>query len=241
MTKPLAGRIAVVTGASRGIGAATALALAETGAHVMAVARTPDSLDSLNRTIKRSGGQATPVVLDMQDIDGLTRLAAQIETSFQKLDVLVANAGLLGTARPVTQVDTASWNDLIAVNLTANWHLIRLMDPLLQRSEAGRAVFVTSGLANRTVQGVGVYAATKAALNVLVRYYAAEQDARSPLRVNLFSPGATRTELYTTAFPATDPATLPTPGEVAAQIVALCLPSVTQNGRIYDFKTRQWL
>ena len=241
MSQPLAGRIALVTGASRGIGAAAAIQLAQAGAHVVAVARTRETLRALEETIRRNGGQSTVFALDMKDTAGLARLAAQIDSTFQRLDIMVANAGLLGAATPVTEVDEATWNDLFAVNLAANWHLIRLFDPLLKRSDAGRAVFITSGLARRRVPGVGVYAATKAALNALVRIYATEQSAHGALRINLFSPGATRTELYTAAFPATDPTTLPTPEEVAVKLVELCLPSVTQTGGLYDFRTAQWL
>lgn len=240
-SSPLAGRVALVTGASRGIGAAAAVRLAQAGAHVVAVARSREALHAVDEAIRGTGGEATLVALDMTDTAGLARLAAEIGQSFQRLDILVANAGLLGRATPVTAVAEADWDELFAVNLAANWRLIRLFDPLLKRSDAGRAVFVTSGLARRAVPGVGVYAATKAALDALVRTYAAEQSAHGALRVNLFSPGATRTGLYTTAFPATDPATLPTPDEVAVKLVDLCLPSVTQTGGLYDFRSARWL
>src|ERR1700687_1425296 len=147
MPGPLADRIALVTGASRGIGAAVALQLAAAGAHVVAVARTVGGLEELDDKIKAAGGSATLVPLDMKDSDGLARLALALNERYGRLDVLIGNAGILATASPLDHIEPKMWDNIMAINVTANWQLIRLFDPLLKLSDAGRAVFVTSGLA----------------------------------------------------------------------------------------------
>ena len=235
MSKPLADRVALVTGASRGIGAEAALALARQGAHIVAVARTVGGLEELDDRIKAAGGTATLVPLDMKDSAGLARLAPALMERHGRLDVLVGNAGILRTPTPLGHIDPKDWDDVIAVNVTANWHLIHALDPLLKRSDAGRAVFMTSGLAWMGRAYFGPYAVSKAALDVLVRTYAAE-CANSSVRANLFSPGQTRTRMMGVAFPGVDPQTLPPADEVAQAIVPLCLPSCTENGRLYDFR-----
>jgi NAD(P)-dependent dehydrogenase (short-subunit alcohol dehydrogenase family) len=235
MSKPLADRVALVTGASRGIGAEAALALAQEGAHIVAVARTVGGLEELDDRIKAAGGTATLVPLDMKDSAGLARLAPALMERHGRLDVLVGNAGILRTPTPLGHIDPKDWDDVIAVNVTANWHLIHALDPLLKRSDAGRAVFMTSGLAWMGRAYFGPYAVSKAALDVLVRTYAAE-CANSSVRANLFSPGQTRTRMMGVAFPGVDPQTLPPAEEVAQAIVPLCLPSCTENGRLYDFR-----
>ena len=235
MSKPLADRIALVTGASRGIGAALAVHLAEAGAHVVAVARTVGGLEELDDKIKAAGSTATLVPLDMKDSDGIARLALAINERYQRLDVLVGNAGILGTLSPLGHVEPQAWDNIFAVNVTANWQLIRTMDPLLKRSSAGRAVFITSGLSWMAQAYTGPYGATKAALDALARTYAAECTS-SNVRVNLFGPGPTRTRMYASGWPGVDPETLPTAEEVAKTIVPLCLPTCTETGRLYDFR-----
>ena len=240
MSKPLSDRIALVTGASRGIGAALALQLAQAGCHVVAVARTVGGLEELDDKIKAAGGSATLVPLDVKDSDSIARLALALNERYGHLDVLIGNAGILGTPTPLDHIEKKTWEDVMAVNVTANWQLIRLLDPLLKRSDAGRAVFVTSGLAAAARAYFGTYAVSKAALEVLVRTYAAE-CATTQVRANLFSPGQTRTRMMAVAFPGVDPETLPTPGEVAKAIVPLCLPSCTETGKLYDFRQAKFL
>jgi len=240
MTKPLSDRIALVTGASRGIGAALALELAQAGAHVVAVARTVGGLEELDDRIKAAGGSATLVPLDMKDSEGVARLALALDERYGRLDVLVGNAGLLTTPSPVGHIEPKQWDDVMAVNVTANWQLIRTCDALLKASTAGRAVFVTSAVAYFARPYFALYAASKAALDALVRTYAAE-CASTNVRVNLFSPGQTRTRMMATAFPGLDPQTLRPPEEVVKAIVPLCLPDCTQNGQIYDFRASKFL
>jgi NAD(P)-dependent dehydrogenase (short-subunit alcohol dehydrogenase family) len=237
---PLSDRIALVTGASRGIGAAIAFELAQSGAHVVAVARTVGGLEALDDKIKAAGGSATLVPLDVKDRDGIARLALALNDRYRQLDVLVGNAGVLGPLSPLPHVETKDWDTLLAVNVTANWQLIRCMDPLLQRSQAGRAVFLTSSVAYSGRAYWGPYAASKTALDALVRTYAAE-NATTKVRANLFSPGPVRTRMYLSAFPGADPATLPTPEKIAKAILPLCLPDCSENGRIYDFRAEKFL
>ncbi len=240
MSKPLADRIALVTGASRGIGAALALHLAKAGAHIVAVARTVGGLEELDDAIKAAGSSATLVPLDMKDSDGIARLALALNERYQRLDVLIGNAGILGPLSPLGHVEPKDWDNLMAVNVTANWQLIRTMDPLLKRSAAGRAVFVTSGVAHKARAYWGPYAASKSALEAMVCSYASE-CATTNVKANLFAPGPTRTRMYLSAFPGVDPKTLPTPEEVAASAVPLCLPACNENGKLYDFRAGKFL
>jgi NAD(P)-dependent dehydrogenase (short-subunit alcohol dehydrogenase family) len=236
MSKPLADRVALVTGASRGIGAATALALAKAGAHVVAIARTVGGLEELDDAIRAAGSSATLVPLDLKDYDGIDRLALALNERYRKLDVLVGNAGILGPLSPLGHIEPKAWDEIIAVNVTANWRLIRALEVLLKASDAGRAVFMTSGAASSAKAYWGAYAASKAALNVLARTYAAE-TVNTRVRVNLFNPGATRTRMRAAAMPGEDPTTLPTVEQVAEKIVALCLPEFQDSGKLYDFRT----
>ena len=237
---PLTDRIALVTGASRGIGYATALKLARAGAHVVAVARTVGGLEELDDAVRKAGSSATLVPLDMRDYDGFYRLASALNERYQRLDVLVGNAAVGGQRSPLDHVVPAAWDEAMAVNVTANWHLIRAMDALLKRSAAGRAVFITSGAATHTRAYSGAYSVSKAALNVLARTYAAETDA-TVLRVNLFNPGPTRTRMRAQVMPGEDPMTLPTPEDVAEKILSLCLPSCCETGKLYDFPAGKFL
>ncbi|MBV9557350.1 MAG: SDR family NAD(P)-dependent oxidoreductase [Pseudolabrys sp.] len=240
MSKPLADRIALVTGASRGIGASVALELAKAGAHIVAVARTVGGLEELDDRIKAAGGSATLVPLDVKDSDGFVRLAAALNERYKRLDVLIGNAGILATPSPVGHIEPKKWDETLAVNVTANWHLIRAFDPLLQASEAGRAVFVTSTLASVGRPYFAAYASSKAALDTLVRTYANE-CANTKVRVNLFNPGQTRTRMMKSAFPGVDPETLPPPDDVAKAIIPLCLPDFNENGKVYDNRSGKLL
>jgi NAD(P)-dependent dehydrogenase (short-subunit alcohol dehydrogenase family) len=240
MSQPLTDRIALVTGASRGIGAALALQLAQAGAHVVAVARTVGGLEELDDQIKAAGGSATLVPLDIKDMDGIARLALALHDRYGRLDVLVGNAGVLGPLSPLGHVEPKDWNNILAVNITANWQLIRTMDPLLKAAPAGRAVFISSALSWLGRAYTGPYAASKAALNALVQVYAAE-TATTNVKVNAFNPGPTRTKMYASGWPGVDPETLPAPEEVVKALMPLCLPSFTESGKIYDYRPAKLL
>ncbi len=240
MSPPLADRVALVTGASRGIGYATALALAKAGAHIVALARTVGGLEELDDAIKSAGGSATLVPLDLKDYAGIDRLGLALRGRFGRLDVLVGNAGILGPLSPLGHVDVKTWDEVMAVNVTANWRLICAMDPLLRLSEAGRAVFVSSGVAALALAYWGPYAVSKAALETLARTYAAE-TATTNVRINLFTPGPIRTRIRAQAFPGEDPMTLETPDKVADSIVRLCLPSMQESGKLYAYQDGRFL
>ena len=231
MTGRLADRIALVTGASRGIGRAVALELAREGAHVVAVARTTGALEELDDEIRTAGGIATLVPLDLRDGAAFPRLAGAIAERWKKLDILIGNAGVLGTLTPVTNINPKHWIEALDVNVNANLRLIQFLDPLLKASDAGRAVFVTSGAAQNTRAYWGIYSATKAALDALIKTYAAE-CATTKVRVNLFSPGPVRTAMRAKAMPGEDATKLRTPEDIAPQIVELCLAAETRNGEI---------
>jgi NAD(P)-dependent dehydrogenase (short-subunit alcohol dehydrogenase family) len=234
LNKPLSGRIGLVTGASRGIGAATALALARAGAHVVALARTVGGLEELDDAIRALGSSSTLVPADLKDFPALDRLAAALKERYGRLDVLIGNAGILGPLSPLGHVEPAAWDEVMTVNVTANWRLIRAMDGLLKASEAGRAVFLSSGATSNVLAYWGPYATSKAALETLVRTYAAE-NASTRVRVNLFNPGPVRTRMRAQAMPGEDPETLEPPGQVAEKILELTLPTFDQNGKIYSY------
>src|SRR5215470_2334153 len=218
MPPPLAARIALVTGASRGIGYATALALARAGAHVVAVARTVGGLEELDDAVRAGGGSATLVPLDLRDHAGIERLAAALSERYRRLDILIGNAAVLGPMSPLDHVEPQAWNEVIAVNVTANWHLIRALDGLLRQAQAGRAVFVSSGVGASPRAYWGPYAVSKAALDALARTYAAE-TASTLVRVNLFNPGPTRTRMRAAAMPGEDPMSLNPPEPVAEKLL----------------------
>jgi NAD(P)-dependent dehydrogenase (short-subunit alcohol dehydrogenase family) len=176
----------------------------------------------------------------MRDYAGIYRLASALNERYQRLDVMVGNAGVVGQRSPLHHIDPQNWEEVMAVNVTANWHLIRAMEALLKRSAAGRAVFITSGAATHARAYSGAYSVSKAALNVLARTYAAETDATA-LRVNLFNPGPTRTRMRAQVMPGEDPMTLPTPEDVAEKILPLCLPSCRETGKLYDFPAGKFL
>ena len=237
MTLPLANRLALVTGASRGIGYATARALAKAGAHIIAVARTQGGLEELDDAIRADGGSATLVPLSLADLDGISRLGAALHERHGKLDIFVGNAGIAGPSSPLGHIELKAWNDVMAVNVNANFQLVRCLEPLLQQSDAARAVFITSGSANKATAYRGPYAVSKAAVETLARVWANETQT-TPLRVNLFNPGPVRTHMRAIVMPGEDPETLDTPDMIAEAIVPMCLPEWTETGKFYDFKTR---
>jgi NAD(P)-dependent dehydrogenase (short-subunit alcohol dehydrogenase family) len=230
----LQGRIALVTGASRGIGRAASLALAEAGAHVIAVARTVGGLEELDDAIQAKGGTTTLVPLDMKDFAGIDRMGAAIFERWGKLDMLLANAGILGVLTPLTHLAPKVWDELIAVNLTANWRLIRSLDQLLRLSDAGRAVFVSSAAAVNNRPFWGGYSVTKAALDSLVKTYAGELTGTT-VRVNLLYPGPTRTAMRAKAMPGEDPMSLTAPEELCPLIVEMLSPDYAANGKVVRF------
>lgn len=236
--KPLKDRLALVTGASRGIGRAVALALAEQGAHVVAAARTVGGLEELDDEIRARGGKATLLQLDLREGAKIDQLGPTLFQRWGKLDILVGNAGILGPLSPLPHVTEDAWNQVIDVNLTANWRLIRTLDPLLKRAEGGRAVFLTSGSASGKYAYWGPYAVSKAGLEALVKTYAHEV-ANTPVRANLINPGGVRTQMRAKAFPGEDPDTLPGPEELVPLFLELLSLDCERNGEIVSF--REWL
>jgi NAD(P)-dependent dehydrogenase (short-subunit alcohol dehydrogenase family) len=235
MTESLKGRIALVTGASRGIGRAMALALAQAGAHVVAVARTTGGLEELDDEIKKAGGTASLVPMDLRKFDGLDQLAAVVFERWKKLDILIGNAGILGRLSPLGHIEPKLWDDVMAVNVTANWRLIRAFDPLLRRSDAGRVVFVTSAAAYKLLAYWGPYSVSKAALEALAKTYAAE-TATTSVKINLLDPGPVRTRMRAQAMPGEDPQTLPPPEAVAAASLPLVCQQLKESGEIFAFR-----
>ena len=227
----LDGRVALITGASRGIGAAVAKRFAREGAHVVLVARTVGGLEEVDDAVRAAGGSATCAPFDLLDYPAIDRLGALLAERHGRLDVLVGNAAMLGGLRPMGHYPTDDWEKLIALNVTANWRLIRCFDALLRASDAGRAIFVTSGAAAMATPFWGAYAASKAALETLVRTYAAEV-AKTPVRVNLLDPGVVRTRMRAEAMPGEDPMTLPHPDDIAGAFVDLASADCPRNGDI---------
>ena len=240
MTKQLQDRVALVTGASRGIGYQIAKGLAAEGAHVIAVARTVGGLEELDDEIKALGGSATLVPLDLTDMGGIDRLGGAIHERWGKLDVLVANVGLLGVLAPIGHIEAKVFDKTMTVNVNATWRLIRTTDPLLRKSDAGRAIIMSSGAAHSAKAYWSLYAATKAACEALVKSWANETE-NLPLRVNSVNPGATRTAMRALAMPGEDAKTLPTPREVAAKIVPLAFADVTATGKLFDVRQDRFL
>jgi NAD(P)-dependent dehydrogenase (short-subunit alcohol dehydrogenase family) len=227
----LKGRIALVTGASRGIGAAVAKRYAAEGAHVVLVARTTGGLEETDDAIRAAGGAATLVPLDLAEALKIDELGARLYERFGKLDILVGNAGTIGVLTPLAHLDPPVWEKVIGVNLTANWRLLRSMDPLLRRSDAGRAIFVSSGAARGPFAYWGAYCVSKAALEMLVRTYAAEVAAFG-IKANAVDPGVIRTAMRAQAFPGEDPMSLPPPEAITDIFVSLAEPSCRRNGQV---------
>lgn len=225
-------RIALITGASRGIGRATARLFAREGAHVLLLARTKKSLEPVDDEIRAKGGKASLIPLNLENGKAVDAIGPTLYERFGKLDILVGNAGILGGLRPLTHIPSETWEKVLAVNLTANWRLIRTLDPLLRRSDAGRAVFVTSSRVAKHGRAYWApYSVSKAALEALAKTYANE-TADSEIKVNLVDPGATATAMRAEAYPGEGQETLQTPEKVAQVILRLALPSVTETGKI---------
>lgn len=228
ISQPLAGRIALVTGASRGLGRAASVALAKAGAHVLALARTQGGLEELDDEIRSFGGTCSLITADLQDLDGIDRLGGVVAERWGKLDILVGNAAMLGSISPTPHIEPGLFEKTMIINVTANWRLIRSFDPLLRASDAGRVIFVTSGAATSRKAYWSLYAASKSALDAIAQCYGKEV-AQSPIRVNLISPGAVATAIRAKAMPGEDPASLPSPEDIAPLFVELALPSCTRH------------
>jgi NAD(P)-dependent dehydrogenase (short-subunit alcohol dehydrogenase family) len=227
----LAGEIALITGASRGIGAAVAERFAQEGAHVVLAARTVGGLEEVDDRIRAAGGNATLVPVDLRDFIKIDELAAALFDRYGRLDILVGNAAEFGAFSPLGHIDPTVWAQVLDLNLNANWRLIRAMDPLLRAAPAGRAIFVTCTVARGVFPYWGAYAVSKAALEMLVKMYAGE-ISKTAVRANLIDPGIVRTRLRARAFPGENPASLPTPESAAEGFLALAVPECARNGEI---------
>jgi NAD(P)-dependent dehydrogenase (short-subunit alcohol dehydrogenase family) len=223
--------IALVTGASRGIGRAAAVALAASGFHVVLSARTTGALEEVDDEIRAAGGSASILQLDLTQSGNLDALGPTLYERWQKLDALVAAGGILGRLSPLAHLPDEEWDTVMRINLTANWRLIRSLDPLLRRAEAGRAVFVTSRAARNIRAYWGAYAVSKAGLEALVKTYAAE-TAATAVKVNLLDPGPTRTRMRAQAYPGEDASALKTPDALASYFIELTSPACTRSGEI---------
>ena len=226
---PLEGRIALITGASRGIGAAVAKRFAAEGAHVILAARTVGGLEAMDDVIKKTGGSSTLVPIDLTDFAKIDQLGAHIAERFGRLDIVVGNAAMLGDLTPIAHADAKMWDRVMNTNVTANWRLIRSCDPLLRASPSGRAIFVTSGVTEGSIPYWGPYSVSKAALEMLVKTYAAEV-ATTSVRANLIDPGVVRTAMRAIAMPGENPDSLPLPDSITDRFVELALPAYVQNG-----------
>ena len=231
----LEGRIALVTGASRGIGRASAIALAKAGAHVILVARTVGGLEETDDEIQKAGGSATLVPLNLRDFDAIDRLGASIYERWGKLDALLGNAGVLGQLTPLAHLEPKTFQEVMEVNVTANWRLIRSLDPLLRQSDAGRVLFVTSGAARKHVPFWGAYAMSKSALEILALTYAVECEPTN-IKVNLLNPGPMRTLMRKKAMPGENPEDLVKPEEMAFKVVEMLSPGYALNETIINFQ-----
>ena len=242
MLPRLDGRITLITGATRGIGRAVAIAYAKAGAHLVLTGRTSGALEELDDEIRKATGRtegASLITLNLKHGDKIDGLGPALYQRFGKLDILVSCAGILGPLTPVGHLTTDQWNEVMEINLTANMRLIRTLGPLLEKSDAGRAIFVTSGAAEAKNAYWGPYAVSKAGLDALVKTYAHE-IANTNVRVNLLSPGPIRTAMRAKAFPGEDAMTLKTPEDIAPVFVRLADPALTENGRIFNFKINDW-
>src|SRR5205807_5236208 len=227
----LAGKLALITGASRGLGAAVAERFAGEGAHLVLTGRTVGGLEETDARVRAAGGSATLVPFDLREFIKIDELAAALYERYGRLDILVGNAGEFGVFSPLGHIDPALWSEIVDLNLTANWRLIRAMDPLLRAAEHGRAVFVTTALAREALPYYGPYAVSKAGLEAMVRIYAGEV-ARTSVRVNLLDPGIARTRLRARIFPGENPATVPSAESVADAFLPLVVEECSRNGEI---------
>lgn len=234
MTKPLDGRVALVTGASRGIGRAAAIAFAEAGAHVVALARTSGALEELDDEIRAKGGATTLVPLDLSDASAIEKLGPALMERWGRLDILLANAGMLGPLAPLTHVSPKEWAKVFDTNVSANWRLLKSVEPALKASASGRVIILSSGAAHKCLAYWGPYSISKAAVEALGRTYAAE-TATTPIRVMMVNPGPLRTRMREEAMPGEDPMTLKSPEDLAPHLVELAGPDWTETGKIFDF------
>lgn len=226
-------RIALITGASRGIGRAVAERFAREGAHVLLIARTREALEQVDDAIKAQGGTATLVPLNLMHGPKIDALGPALYERFGRLDILVGNAGILGRLSPLPHIPSQHWEQVMRVNVTANWRLIRTLDPLLRRSDAGRVIFVTSGVAQSARAYWAPYSVSKAALDCLAKTYANE-TSDSAIKVNVIDPGATATRMRAEAYPGEDQSKLRTPEQVAEAFVPLAMPDFTETGQIVE-------
>ncbi len=233
MSQSLKGKLALITGASRGIGAAVAERYAQEGADLILVARTASDLEVIDDRVQQYGVECTLVPLDLQNFSKIDEMASAVWERFKRLDILVGNAGTLGTLSPIGHIEPKIWDQTIAVNLTANWRLIRAFDPILQKSSAGRALFVTSGITRRVAPYWSAYAASKSALEMMVKIYASEvENTRPSFKVNLIDPGVVRTQMRAAAAPGEDPMSIPAPEEITDTFVELASDECSQHGAI---------
>lgn len=238
-SKLLEGKVALVTGASRGIGRAVAIELARHGAHLILQGRVAGALEETDDAIRAVGGSpATIIPLNLTQSDRVDALGPTLYQRFGHLDIFIANAGVLGTLTPLAHLTDQIWQHTVSVNLEANWRLVRTLDPLLRRAEAGRVIFVSSGAASGTKAYWGVYAISKAGLDALARTYAAEV-ANTAIKVNIINPGRIATAMRAKAYPGEDPATLATPENIAPMFVELCDPKLETSGA--TFNGPEWL
>lgn len=233
MQRPLEGRIALVTGASRGIGAAVAQRFAREGAHCILAARTVKGLEATDDSIREAGGNATLVPIDLGRPDSIEVLAASVAQRFGRLDVLVGNAAVLTDLTPLAHINPEDWEKTLTVNVTANWQLLRCFDAMLTQSGSGRAIFVSSGVARRVAPYWGAYAVSKAALEAMVKIYAAEN---SKVGVNLVDPGAVATRMRAKAYPGEDAAALAQPAAVTDIFVQLASAACRDSGQVFTVK-----
>lgn len=232
--KILEGRVALITGASRGIGRALAQCFAEQGAHLILTARTQGALEELDDELRGQGFQApTLVPCDLTDFDTIDKIGGAIYERFKKLDVLIGNAGTLGTLAPITHIDPKEWQRVLDINLTANWRLLRSMDPLLKASDAGRVVFATSSVGHQPRAYWGTYAVSKAALEMVAGIYA-QECVKTNVKVNLINPGATRTDMRAVAMPGEKPETVKAPETINHLFLELASPACTVSGTLVE-------
>lgn len=228
----LSGRVALVTGASRGIGAAVAKAYAKAGAHVILSARTTGALEEIDDAIRAAGGTATIMPLNLLDLDKVDVMGPAIAEKFGRLDIFVGNAAMLGSLTPLGHIDAKEWQRVMDLNVNANFRLLRTLDPLLRASDAGRVIMVSSSLAQDARAYWGAYATSKAALEAMTKVYAAE-TVTTPLRVNLLDPGATRTAMRAKAYPGEDPAKPKAPEDTVPLFLELASPACTAHGDVH--------
>jgi NAD(P)-dependent dehydrogenase (short-subunit alcohol dehydrogenase family) len=231
MSKALEGKIALITGASRGIGRAIALRYAKEGAHVILVARTIAALEEIDDEIQAMGGQATLVPMNLREFDKIDQMGQALYDRFGKLDILVGNAGVLGDMTPMAHLKVKMWNEVMDVNVTANWRLIRSMEPLLKLSDAGRAIFLSSGTTKAPRPFWAAYAVSKAALENMVQTWAME-IGKTNIKANLIDPGATRTRMRAQAYPGEDPMSLKDPEVLTDLFVELALATCERQGEV---------